>query len=352
MPAYKNEKLNTWYAKFNYKDWTGKTKQKKKEGFKTQREAKEFERNFLNHSQADCDILFSNLILDYLDDCKSRLKPTTIDNKKYIINEKMLPYFGNMAINSITPAAIRKWQNQLLSDENNYTQTYLRTVHSQLSAVFNYAVKYYNLSKNPATLCGSIGKNHTDTIHFWTLAEFKQFMSTVKDPVSYAAFNILFWTGIRIGELLALTLNDFDFIAQTLSITKNYARLKNEDIILPPKTPKSKRIITLPAFLCDIVQAYSKKYYDLDPNSRLFPKSKYFFHYEKTRCCKLSGVKNIRLHDLRHSHASLLIELGYSPILIKERLGHEKIETTLQTYSHLYPNKHEEVADKLNELNK
>ena len=114
----------------------------------------------------------------------------------------------------------------------------------------------------------------------------------------------------------------------------------------------SSDLITLPKFLCELIQDYSSRLYDYEPNDRLFHVTKYFLHHEMDRGCKKSGVKRIRIHDLRHSHASLLIEMGFSPLLISERLGHENIETTLQTYSHLYPNKHSEVADKLELLNK
>lgn len=151
--------------------------------------------------------------------------------------------------------------------------------------------------------------------------------------------------------MLALTLNDFDFEAETVNIDKNYARLGDEDLILEPKTPKSKRIITIPTFLCDIVKDYASKLYDYEPDERLFTITKHYLHHEMDRGCKKSKVKRIRIHDLRHSHASLLIEMGFSPLLIAERLGHEKVETTLETYSHLYPNKHGEVAAKLQQLN-
>ncbi|HHU17203.1 MAG TPA: site-specific integrase [Clostridiales bacterium] len=352
MPVYKDEKRNTWYASFYYTDWTGKRKKKKKEGFKTQREAKAFERDFLSKAHASCDMAFGQLVELYMEDCKSRLKPTTLENKKYVIDLKVLPYFKDMPINTITVATVRKWQNELISDENNYSPTYLKTIHNQLSAIFNFARKYYGLPTNPAALCGSMGKKTADSMQFWTVDEFKKFIAAVEDKsTSKVAFELLFWTGMRSGELLALTLNDFDFEAQTVSINKNYARMKDEDLILEPKTPKSKRVITLPPFLCDLVQDYASKLYDYEPDERLFQVTKYYLHHEMDRGCKKSKVKKIRIHDLRHSHASLLIEMGFSPLLISERLGHENIETTLQTYSHLYPNKHSEVAERLEKLN-
>jgi integrase len=348
MPVYKDDKRNTWYSKFNYKDWTGTTRQKKKEGFKTQKEAKTFERDFLSKANASPDMAFGHLVEIYMEDCKSRLKPTTYENKEYVINLKVLPYFKNMPINKIEPATIRKWQNELLNHENNYSLTYLKTVHNQITAIFNYAMKYYRLPSNPARIAGSMGKKNADSMLFWTMDEFEKFIPVVSDkPVSKAVFNLLFWTGIRSGEMLALTLNDFDFTNKTVSINKSYARHDGGDLILEPKTPKSKRIITIPEFLCDVIQEYVTHLYDYQSHERLFPITKNYLYHEMLRGCKHSGVKRIRIHDLRHSHASLLIEEGFSPLLISERLGHENVETTLQTYSHLYPNKHGEVADRL-----
>lgn len=352
MPVYKDEKRETWYCSFYYTDWTGKKKKKKKEGFKRQKDAKDFERDFLSKNNTSPDMSFGSLVEIYMEDSKSRLKPTTYGNKEFIINSKLLPYFKDIPLNKIEPATIRRWQNELLDHENNYSQTYLKTVNNQISAIFNFAMKYYKLPSNPARTCGSMGKKNADSMDFWTKEEFVKFVEIVQDkPLSKAAFNLLFWTGIRSGEMLALTLNDFDFIEKTVSISKNYSRHEGKDLILDPKTPKSKRIITIPQFLCDIINEYVEKLYDYKPHERLFQVTKYYLHHEMDRGSKKSGVKRIRIHDLRHSHASLLIEMGFSPLLISERLGHENIETTLQTYSHLYPNKHSQVADKLQDLN-
>ena len=220
-----------------------------------------------------------------------------------------------------------------------------------MSAIFNFAVKYYKLPSNPAAACGSMGKKKAEGMQFWTKEEFDQFIPHVSDkPMSKVIFYLFFYSGIREGELLALTLNDFDFDKNTVSITKNYARVNNQDIIQTPKTPKSKRTITLPVEIMEMVKEYSDMLYDYKPTDRLFPTQKSFLTREMVRGCKLSGVKKIRIHDLRHSHASLLIELGFAPLLISERLGHENVETTLNTYSHLYPNKHGEVAEILSNL--
>ena len=167
---------------------------------------------------------------------------------------------------------------------------------------------------------------------------------------STISFSLLFWSGIRSGELLALEMEDFNFDTQTIRISKNYARLNGKDLLLPPKTPKSNRQIVLPLAVCAILQQYIDTLSKATEKQKLFPVTKKWLSKELKRGIETSGVKMIRVHDLRHSHASLLVELGCSPILISERLGHEDIKTTLQTYSHLYPNKQKEVANMLEKL--
>lgn len=348
MPVYKNKERGTWYASFWYKNWDGARKKKKKEGFKTKREAQDFEREFIKKQGGGSDMSFGSLVEIYMEDCGTRLRPTTVENKKWLIDTKLLPTFRSAPVNEITPAMVRKWQNDLLDDTAEYAPTYIKTINNQLSAILNYAVRYYGLRSNPAAVAGSIGKRSAEAMQFWTRDEFRRFIVCVEDkPASRLAFEILFWTGMRSGELLALTLNDVDFEKSKISINKTIATVKGKEIISPPKTPKSKRVIAAPRFLLALIRNYIDRLVDYEPNERLFYFTKHLLHDEMKRGCAASGVKKIRIHDLRHSHASMLIEMGYSPLLVCERLGHENIQTTLQTYSHLYPNKQEEVASKL-----
>lgn len=355
MPVYKDETTGTYYALFYYTDWNGERKRKKKRGFKKQADAKAFERNFIEKQGGGASISFGALVELYMDDCRARLRKTTCDNKTFLINSKILPFFKDTPLNTIIPVMIRQWQTKLINDEAGYSATYLKTVNNQMSAICNYAVKYYGLPFNPVARCGSMGKKHADSMKFWTVKEFDQFIDFYKEkPRFWYAFNLLFYTGIRSGEFLALTLNDFDFTKNILHVTKSYARVNTEegptDLISKPKTPKSIRDITLPKFVSKIVQDYARKLIDYEPSDRLFQLTKHSLQHELVHGCDYTGVKRIRVHDLRHSHASLLIEMGFSPLLIAERLGHENIETTLQTYSHLYPNKHGQVADKLEKI--
>ena len=295
---------------------------------------------------SDFDMKFDEFLKLYYADMETRLREHTMRTKKYIIELKILPYFGQKRINDIKAVDIRNWQNELI--KQGYSPTYLKTINNQLSAVFNYAVKYYDLKGNPCAKAGSMGKSKAEEMNFWTKEEVMQFIDSVMDKrQSYMAFMLLYWTGMRLGEVLALTPADIDFEKRTISITKSYQRLGKQDVITPPKTRKSKRIITIPEFLIADLQDYLSSLYEVKDTDRLLPVTKYYLEHEMKRGIKVSGVKKIRVHDLRHSHASLLVEMGFSPLEIADRLGHEKIETTLNTYSHLYPNKRTVLAEKL-----
>lgn len=356
MPAYKNKARNSWYCSFYYTDWTGKRKRKKKEGFPSRKEAREYEAAFLMQRQGCCDMTFGALTDLYLEDCKNRCKPTSFYTKNYLIQTKILPYFKDMPVNRIKVSTVRYWQNDLLAQCGKrgqaYSDTYLKSIHLQLSAILNYGMRYYNLPSNSAAMCGSIGRKKTTIMNFWTIDEFNRFLSCLEQELlPRLIFQLLFWTGIRSGELLALCADDFDFDKHQMHITRNYCRFQGKDLLLTPKTAGSLRTVALPAFLCNDVQTYVSGL-PACRSKRLFPVSKYYMTRHLKAGCAKAGVKEIRLHDLRHSHASLLIELGYSPLLIAERLGYDKIETTLQTYAHLYPNKQSELAACLETIHK
>ncbi|MDO4764717.1 MAG: site-specific integrase [Eubacteriales bacterium] len=349
MSIYKDDKTGKWYCIFRYTDWTGKRKQVKKAGFEFKREAAAYERDFLERQSKSPDILFKNLFEVYIEDCSHRLKITTLERKKNMARLRILPYFGELPINQIAASDVRKWQNELIGS-GEYSQTYLKALHNELSAIFNYAMKYYGLHTNPARVCGSMGKKDAGKMEFWTKAEFDLFIATIERIDIRLMFLLLFYTGMRSGELLALTGADFDFTNSTVEINKTFTRLKKEDIITEPKTEKSNRIITLPPFILSAVKEYIECIYDYDEKDRLFITTKHLLHDYMVKGSKKANIKQIRIHDLRHSHASLLIEMGFQPMIISERLGHENITTTLQTYGHLYPNKQEEIALKLEKL--
>ena len=191
-----------------------------------------------------------------------------------------------------------------------------------------------------------MGKKKNREMLFWTKEEYLKFADVMMDkPISFYAFEMLYWCGIREGELLALTPADFDFEKRTVTINKSFQHLNGRDIITTPKTEKSNRTIQLPKFLCDEMQDYLKMLYDVGMKDRMFPVTKSYLHREMDRGSKVSGVKRIRIHDIRHSHVSHLIDLGFSATAIADRVGHESIDITYN-YAHLFPSKQAEMADK------
>lgn len=355
MPTYKDKKRGTWYCQFYYQDWTGETKQKRKRGFKREKDAKEWERNFLNGLQMNSDIRFDNLAENYMSDLSTRLKPTTLETKRSIIEGKLMPFFSKMKICDINELIVRRWQNELLNYRdvkgNPFSATYLKTINNQLSAIMNYATIFYKLQKNPCKAVGSIGKSNADAMQIWTLDQFEQFIEYERKTAGRLAFNILFWSGIREGELLALTRNDFLFDGidnYKLNVNKNFEVVKGTQYILTPKTEASQRCISIPQFLYWEAIKYYDSLFEPDPEERLFYFTKHFLLSEIKRVARATGLNPIRVHDLRHSHASLLIEMGFNILMVSQRLGHEKVETTWQTYAHLYPDKEKMLASQLN----
>ena len=354
MPVFKNEDNGTWYVMARYVNWKGERKQKCKRGFATKREAQEWERMFKLQTSSDLDMSFEAFTELYINDVKNRLKENTWLTKEHIIRTKILPYFGKLKISEISTKEIITWQNEMLAyrDEKKkpYSQTYLKTLHNQLSAIFNHAVRYYELRSNPAAKVGNMGREEHKEMLFWTKEEYKKFSFEMMDkPVSFYAFEMLYWCGIREGELLALTPADFNFDKETVTINKSYQRLKGQDVITSPKTKKSNRTIKMPQFLCEEMKEYLGMIYGLKKKDRIFTVTKSYLHHEMDRGAKESGVKRIRIHDLRHSHISLLIEMGFSAVSIADRVGHESIDITYR-YAHLFPSTQNEMADRLSDL--
>lgn len=297
-------------------------------------------------------MLFKDFVEVYAEDMKPRLKYNTWLTKEHIIKTKLLPYFGNKKMNEIKAADVVRWQNEMMSfrdeDGNGYSKVYLKTLQSQLSAIFNHGIRLYELKENPVRKAGSMGGERRKEMLVWTKEEYKKFSEAIIDkPQAYYAFEVLFWTGLRVGELLALTPADIDFSAKTISVTKSYQRIKGQDYITDPKTEKSNRTVSIPDFLCEELQEYLAMLYGFKDDDRMFQITKSFLHHEMIRGSEKAGVKRIRIHDIRHSHVSMLIDMGFSAVDIAGRMGHESIDITLH-YAHMFPSAQKDMAEKLN----
>ena len=348
--GYKGEK---WRVACYYKDWKGERKKHEKRGFLTRREALAYEREFLAKTSKDIKMGFGLFLDIYLKDMRPQLKASTMANKENVIETHIRPYFENKSLSEINSTDVLQWQNELLSqrddDGKGYSQTYLRTIQNQLNAIFNHAVKYYDLAKNPCIANKKMGKAKAKEMQFWTKEEYMKFIPTMANKTySYMAFELLYWCGIRLGELRALTPADIDFETNTLSITKSYQRIKGEDVITKPKTKKSIRKVVMPDTVAKEMKDFLDSIYGLEQEDRVFPISKSYLHHEMDRGVKESGVKRIRIHDLRHSHVSLLIDMGFSAVAIGNRVGHESEKITYR-YAHLFPSVQGEMAEALDD---
>lgn len=255
MSVSKDPERGTYYVQCRYKDWTGEPKKKKtKRGFKTEKEARQWEYEFLKRMEGAPTMLFSEFYEVYAEDTKMRLRRTTRETKANMIETKILPFLGHKRVNEITALDILNWENELMamrtSNGLEYSQTYLHSTCNQLSAMLNHAVRYYGLESNPMAKVDKIGSKQADEMSFWTKDEYLRFSREVMDkPQSFIAFELLYWCGLRLGEMLALTPADFDFKSKRLSVTKSYQRMHGEDVVTAPKTPKSVRTIVMPEFL-------------------------------------------------------------------------------------------------------
>lgn len=349
MPVYKDEKRNTWYCKCNYKDWLGESKSKMKRGFATKKDAQQWEREFLQRQSASMDMKFASFVEVYFEDKAPRLKERSIMTKRILFETKIIPYFGEKQMNEITPVDIIKWQNALLNQD--YKPTYLRMIQNQVTALFNHAERFYQLKENPCKKVEKMGRANAKELNSWTKDEYEQFIQgfTEEEEVYRIIFQMLFWwLGCRVGELLALTSEDIDFEGGTVSISKTYYRRNQTDYITPPKTESSNRMITIPKFLQEELKNFLNMQYGLTPEERIFPITDRAIQKKMKQKTELAKLKPIRVHDLRHSHIALLIEKGLQPLVIAQRVGHDSVNTTMNIYGHLYPNKQKQVADMLN----
>ena len=352
----------TYYFRANlgYHPITGKQIQKYRSGFATKKEAREEYSKLILSSAKELDekkktVSFQTFTEEtYLPWYKTQVKESTYLNR-YSTIQKHFAYFYKMATDEIEPIHVQSWQLELAKQ---FSPNYIHVVQGLLSLAFDRAIVLGIAKKNPSRMIGNIKSKKTQ-VDFWTLEEFQKVISLLYkgdyyEHYLFISFWVLFMTGMRIGEAAALLWSDIDFDTGLLSITKTmYYKSMDDFKPVEPKTQASVRTIYVDADTIRELKAWQevqKKVlkncgYILSYNG--IPTSKHTLPRALEKLAELAGVHRIKIHALRHSHASLLISMGENPLLIKERLGHEKIQTTLGTYGHLYPNTNLEVANKL-----
>ncbi|WP_311765939.1 site-specific integrase [Clostridioides difficile] len=360
----KKAENGTYYFRANlgYDALTGKQIQRYKSGFKTKKEAKTAYSKLLLSKPDEIKEEKNTLTFkEYLDTIykpwyKTQVKESTYDNRKYTIDTR-LDYFSDMLIDKIGPLQVQAWQLEL---SKKYGQNYVRSIQGMFSRAMDRAVVLGLVKSNPAKVIGNVKKLKVK-IDFWTLEEFEKVISQINTDDYYEHYLfmtiwLLFMTGLRFGEACALQWSDIDFETGVLNISKNlYYKSLEKYKFVEPKTKASIRQIVLDedtlnelSIWKNIQQKVVKTGFILSYNGT--PSNKHTIPRAIEKYSSMAGVHRIKVHALRHSHASLLISLGENPLIIKDRLGHEDIETTLGTYGHLYPNSNYEVATKLKGL--
>ena len=318
-------------------------------------------RAVLDNRQRHAWLELANQIVDvkalsktYLPWYKTQVKESTYLNRRSTI-QKHFSYFYKMTVDEIEPINVQNWQLKLAKE---FSPNYIRIVQGMLSIAFDRAVVLGLAKKNPSRMIGNI-KSKKTKVDFWTLDEFQKVISLLYkgdyyEHYLFISYWLLFMTGMRIGEAAALQWSDINFETGLLSITKTlYYKTMDEYKFVEPKTQASIRTIYIDTDTIKELKAWQEvqqkvlKDCDLVLSYNGIPTSKHTLPRALEKLAGLAGVHRIKIHALRHSHASLLISMGENPLLIKERLGHEKIQTTLGTYGHLYPNTNVEVAKKL-----
>lgn len=352
MPSYEKSKSSgLWSVRFretiNYE-----THQKRLSGFKTKKEAQYGYEDYIKNRDViisaqteknkPCNMLFDDLLDDYLKFQFNRMKPSSYYDMEIKINAQIRPAFTGKRIADITAKNVSDWINEL---ERSYS--YRSYLLGKFSAVIKYGEKYYKTPNMIEDVEKPVNLEKKKEMQIWTPEEFKAFYEAVGDETYKAFFLTLYILGCRRGEAMALTWADIgtNCIRINKSITnkvkgKAYA-------VKDPKNDPSIRTVAAPPFLIAELQKLKKGEYVFGGN-RPLPTTSIDRNFQNA--IKKAGLKRIRLHDLRHSCASVLISNGISIVAVSRQLGHKDIEMTLNTYSHLMPNDTDLIRNALADL--
>lgn len=351
VSVYPDEERGTWYFITRIEQLDGSFKQEKRRGFKSEKAALLAEAKFEEEAEAilnglkdeinEDNVTFEYAAKEYMKWYKKRRKGSSYTKVNSIVTIHLIPKFGKKKLKSIRPRDVTRYQDDIIED---YKPAHIKKIHSVLSATFNFAIRQEYTKENPAQIAGNVELEEVKKMEYWTLEEFKEFIKCVDDPIYHALFMTLYYSGLRKGELLALTWGDVDFDNNIIDIDKTeYNR-----VVTSPKTPASIRKLYMPKH---VMRLLSRLKADSKPKMTYVVFGEFMDSISTStldrrydKYIELSGVKRIRLHDFRHSHASYLINKGAIISVVAARLGHGDVATTLNTYSHLYPTTEKEAV--------
>ena len=197
--AYKEKDTKKWTAQWFETNAKGEKKKRRKRGFETKREALEYERQKKLNNSRSMDMELSEFMEVYFEDKQNELKERTMKNKRYMMEQHIVPYFGNQMMSEITAGQIIQWQNEMQT--KGFSEAYLRMIQNQLTSLYTHASKIYDLHANPCKKVKRMGSSDNRSLDFWTVDEYQKFIQTMEPGTRYyLIFEILFWTGCRIGD--------------------------------------------------------------------------------------------------------------------------------------------------------
>lgn len=361
MPSYKDEKTNTWYCQFWYKDWTNKNRHTCKRGFKRKRDADDWERNFRNEHERSTDITMNELFIQYekhlynLEELKVYGKSTVLfklDSIRYYI----LPYFTGAIVNRVTTKDVNNWIVTLKTKPNKrkpgatLSSATVNSRRTVLNQIFEYAVTNYGLKNNPVEKSEKAKYYSTDDrAKYWTLEQYNTFYNALNNEQYRIIFNLMFYSGMRIGEALALT--PASFHPYEIAVEHNFRRMKYKGVMInhmgPPKNKPSERDIKIPHFLYNQILDYIDRLYDIKDDDRIIEYAYATIYNKMMSTIKKVGLPRISPHILRHSYANILRDCTDDIAVVSKQLGHSSPQVTLQIYTHMLPNRDLKAVDEL-----
>lgn len=302
-------------------------------------------------------ITFEEAYFEYLKYAETKQKKSSIKSLKEKFNNLILPYFKDYNIYEITEKNYIDFQYNL--QKNNYSYNYLRNTHYLIVAFLDYCINFFNLEKNIARKVGNFNNNDSITKNdFYTIKEFKKFIKYVDNEIYKQFFCLMFYTGTRPGEAMALKFSDLNNSIISINKTISEHSINGSRLIGTPKTRSSIRNINidkkLNKDLLNLKKYYIKKYniedYDFYIFGGIKPLAPTTINRYKKRASDKAKIKCIRIHDFRHSHATLLLNNNIQIKVISKRLGHSNVNTTLNTYIHSDLKQEKRVIKTLNLL--
>lgn len=379
MSVHKDEKNKTkdgrmWYFKSSYVDLNGKRKPYKSKKYKTRSEAKDAEAKYLLKKENKIEkIKFSTLANSFFDELSKKRKESTVYTYLLEYNKHIAPYFENCDVAKIKISEIEKWRESVIN--KNLSIRYLNKLYTVFKMIFDYSKKY-GIKDNPVKELGPFEKRNDEVhkdeerIKYITFDEFNQFINTIDDIKWKTFFMFLYYTGCRKGEALALNWNDITFVDGNISINKTlYTKVKDKILITSTKN-NINRNIKMSSILKEQLKKYKEemmKYRDFSENWFVFGNTHYLplttIDRYKHKYFVKSGVREITIHEFRHSHVSLLIneyikksknnnmkvDTAKFFLMMSDRMGHS-IQVMQNTYMHLFPSIQDEIIDLLDNL--